>query len=180
MASGEARRRVHAGEHGFERAHFGEKAQVLEGAREAERRARGGLEPLDPLAAKPDLAGLRPREAGDEVEQAGLAGAVRTDQRVEGARGDGEVDAFERGKPAVAQRQAADVENRRLAHGRAPRRGMRQGSRPCGMNRTAITMMSPFTAMRASASGRRISGKRVRMSAPRSGAKGEPIPPSRA
>ena len=52
-------------------------------------------------------------EAGDAVEQRGLAGAVRPDQAADRAAGDVEADVLQRGHAAEADRDAVDREQRR-------------------------------------------------------------------
>ena len=63
----------------------------------------------DQLFAEPDRAHGRPVQAADHVEAAGLAGPVRPDQGVHGARRDGEPDVVQRGDAAEPQRHALDA-----------------------------------------------------------------------
>src|ERR1700722_6998619 len=53
---------------------------MLERPHQAEASDRRGLQPVDPFAFEPDLAGMRFEKATDEVERRALAGSVRTDQ----------------------------------------------------------------------------------------------------
>jgi hypothetical protein len=56
-----------------------------------------------------DAARIRPVLAGDEVEQRGLAGAVRADHADEFAVLDRQVDRIDGGQPAESAREAADL-----------------------------------------------------------------------
>ncbi len=69
-----------------ERAHAEEDLQVLERAREAAPRQLLGHEAGDVLAGKPHPPLRRQVEAGHQVEQRGLAGAIRSDDREHQAR----------------------------------------------------------------------------------------------
>ena len=68
-----------------------------------------GSRPAIFCAAETDLA-LAAVDAAHAIEHAGLAGAVRADQRKQFARFDRERDAVEHGQAAEAQRQAIDLE----------------------------------------------------------------------
>ena len=69
----------------------------------------------DVAAAQADLAGARRQRAGDQIEQRGLAGAVRPDQSVAGAVQQPEVDTL-----AYAQSAEALVQFDRLQCRRRP------------------------------------------------------------
>ena len=59
------------------------------------------------LPLEADLAGVGPIEPGDEIEQGGLAGAVRADDADQLAFGEVEIDGVDRGEAAEAPRQPA-------------------------------------------------------------------------
>ena len=117
-------------------------------------------EPGDVAAEQSDGAGIRQQFAGDQIEQGGLAGAVRADDQPTFPRRDREVDL--RGDVQAPERLAQGADGER-AHGfgsasdigRAAvsgRRSERQaerasraapGTRPSGMNTTIATKMAP-------------------------------------
>ena len=70
-------------------------------------------EAVDPLAAQQDLAGIRRIQAGDDIEQRGLAGAVRADQRLEPRRHHGQRHVGDRPQPPEALVDGAAFEQRR-------------------------------------------------------------------
>jgi hypothetical protein len=82
---------------------------VLERTGEPEPRDRVRRQPGDVALAQADRARAAV-DAADAVEHAGLAGAVRADQRQELARGGGERDVVEHDQPAEPQREALDCE----------------------------------------------------------------------
>ena len=102
----------------LEHAELREAAGELEGAHQATRDEPVGREAADGLAGQPDLAAIGPVEAGDDVEQGGLAGPVRTDQAGEAAGLDAEIDAVEHLDAVEATRQPADREE--FAHASCP------------------------------------------------------------
>src|SRR5207248_357173 len=67
-------------------------------------------QPLDPLAPQHDAPARRAEEAGDDVEQRGLAGPVGPDQAVHLARCDLEGRAVERAHPAEGPLQLLNRE----------------------------------------------------------------------
>jgi hypothetical protein len=67
-----------------EHRHAAEQRDVLEGAREPELGALRGGQAGDVLAAEADVAAVGPVEAGNGVEQRGLAGAVGADHGRDG------------------------------------------------------------------------------------------------
>ena len=103
---------VPAGQEIVQHRHLRKQLAVLEGAREPEPRDRVRLAAGDILAAKADRS-FAVVDAADAVEHAGLAGAVRPDQREQLARLDRKRHAVEHGQPAEAQREAVD---RELSH----------------------------------------------------------------
>ena len=75
----------------FEHAHLPEQPHVLERAGDAGARHLTGLQRQRLGAVEDDAAALRLVEAGDAVEERGLAGAVRADEAGDGAGVDREV-----------------------------------------------------------------------------------------
>ena len=77
--------------------------------------------------------------AGDQVEQRGLAGAIRPNNREDLPLADREAHAIDRGEPAEAPRDLIDCEqaHRRSSVSRSVRAS--QGQRPDGLS-TMITM----------------------------------------
>src|SRR5581483_489411 len=120
------------------------KLAVLEGPREAEPRDLVRRAPRDVGVAEADGAAAAV-DAADAVEHAGLAGAVRADQREQLARRNRERHVLEHGKAAETQAQARNLKlshttsatgdiasppGTSVAH-RPPGRG-RIPARPCG------------------------------------------------
>ena len=87
----------------------------LEGAGEPEPHPRVLRQTGDVGAAQADPAGARRQRSGDQVDQRGLAGAVRPDQRVARAVRQPEVDAIGHPQRAEALAQAKRLQRRRLA-----------------------------------------------------------------
>ena len=108
--------RVRADQHVVEHAQVAEHAAVLEGAREAERGELLGRQAGDVAAREVDAAGVRRVEPGDEIEQRGLAGAVRPDDADQLALGDGERQRVDGGDAAEAARQPLDLAGSAPSH----------------------------------------------------------------
>src|SRR3954463_11765839 len=125
----------------LERAHLSEELQILEGAADAGLRAPGRVPARDVGAAKAYRAARNGERAGDEVEQRGLAGAVRADQAVDRAALDAQVHRIDRGQPAEAAAQARGFE-----------KGLRHCSRkpamPPSPNSITTIRMAPKISMR--------------------------------
>ncbi len=100
---------VAAGQEVVEHRHLREQLAVLEGAREAEPRDLVRLAAGNVRAAEVDFS-LAPIDAAHAVEHAGLAGAVRPDQREQLAGVDRERHAVEHREAAETKRQAVDLE----------------------------------------------------------------------
>ena len=129
-------RQQHVVEHGQAR----EQAGDLERARHAERGAAVALPAGDVLAEQQHLPGARRKNAGDQVEQRGLAGAVRPDDRLAVAGHDLERDAAHGMKAAKALGQPLQFKDGRLAV------GCRVGAHVwflCMGGRTGASMRSP-------------------------------------
>src|SRR5947209_15442225 len=135
--------RMHAGKHVLESRHLAEHADVLERSGEPALRPLPARPSIDRFAVEADVAFALVAEAGDQIEGCRLAGAVWPDQSMHRLRLDMERHAVDRGEAAKAYSEIFKCKERAV-HARAPVRPMRQGTRPCGMNRTAITMMRPL------------------------------------
>lgn len=66
----------------------------------------------DVVAADDGGAGVGPEQRGQDAHERRLAGAVGTEQRVDGAGGDGEVDAVEHAPAAEGLAEAVDADRR--------------------------------------------------------------------
>jgi hypothetical protein len=87
-----------------------EDREVLEGAGDAEAREGVRRQSREILPVKKDLAAGWPEHRADQVEQRGLAGAVRSDQAADLARFDLEAHVLDRGQTAEAFGDADDIE----------------------------------------------------------------------
>src|SRR5882672_2401708 len=98
----------------------------------------------DFVALDPDRTGIGMGGAAEGVEQRGLAGAVRPDNRLDNTAGNLEVNMIQRDKPTEPLGDAACHEYRRLFHhARISRCWMREATdaRPPGAR--TITTMTP-------------------------------------
>ena len=144
----------------FDRGEVGEQLVDLEGARDAELHPLVGREPGDGRAVEQDLPARRPQHAGEQVDEGGLAGAVRSDQGVAGAFLDRERDRIGGDDAAEPLVEASRFQDRR--HGQPPFSGpaalVGAGRRPsCEANLTTgeiqLPMRSrPITTMATSSS----------------------------
>ena len=143
----------------FECGHTGEKADVLEGARDAG--LAGNLVAHHPLEQHRPIAGLhgepadrRLVKAGDAIEDRGLAGAIRPYDCRDLARAGGKRYIVDRQQPAETHGEMLDLDQRR-AH-RAPPAlggwsridGRRCATIPRGRNTMISTMANPKASMR--------------------------------
>ena len=112
-----------ADHHGLQRGEMREQPDVLEGTSDALERALRRTGIRDRMALKNDPARIGGENAGDQVEERGLAGAVRTDQGVNVAGRDLDRKIVEREKATEALGQPFDRETR--ASGRALKHGGR-------------------------------------------------------
>src|SRR5258708_10300254 len=90
----------------LEQGQAAEQRADLEGADETAFDARGARQMGDVLAAQQDASGARLEHAGDQIDEAGLAGAVGPDQRMAGAAFEPEVDVARHPQRAEAPAQA--------------------------------------------------------------------------
>src|SRR5262249_7560100 len=104
-------------------------------------------EPGDILAHEQYLAGGRRQQAGEQIDQRGLACAVRTDHRDELAGVDPEAHVIERAQRTELLADAAGLEQRRHAALRRSlcRRSSARPASPAGKPITMIARMAPST-----------------------------------
>src|SRR5919204_2769701 len=160
--------------------HPRERLHDLEGSGEAEPRDPVGPLARDVMAVEMHMARRGRMHAGDQVDQRGLAGAVRPNEADDLALVDVEADVVDGLEPAEPARDAIQGQKRRhfaIAFVGEPSRI--SASRPLGRNSTSTTMMTPRAAtwmvrkLRQTAS-----SKSSRMTAPIDGPKMVPSPPS--
>src|SRR5690606_22437581 len=89
-----------------------ERAHNLEGTADATLADNVGWEPVDALAGKRDRPCVGRKDAGDHVEQGGLAGAVRADDGEDFAPLHVEADAIDRKQTAEALGRTVDGQER--------------------------------------------------------------------
>ena len=124
----------------FEDGEVAEDLGDLEGADDAEPGTLLRREPVDAGALEPDRAAARRREAGDEMEERGLAGAVRTDHGMELARADLERDTVDRPDAAEVLRDLIETQQAHVGFGRR----CRYPSSPRGKSSTTTTKIRPM------------------------------------
>ena len=105
------RAHVAADHHVLQRRHLGEQPDVLEGARDARLGHLVHRAGLVGLAAELEAAAVGDVQAGDDVEEGGLAGAVGADQAVDLAALDGDAHVGQRLQAAETLADAGDLEN---------------------------------------------------------------------
>ena len=118
---------VTADHHVFQHGHVLEQPDVLERSGHPQFGDDIGLQAVDPLAGatrlEMDVAAGGNIDAGDAVEDRGLARAVGADQRDDLARHDVQADVIDGAQTAEVHGQVLDVENRAgFRHGRRPLR----------------------------------------------------------
>src|SRR5439155_3879606 len=124
-----------------ERRHLGEQLEVLERAADAIVRAARGVPARDVGATKAQPAAGDGQRARDQVEERGLAGAVRSDQAVDRAAFDLEVDRVDR-------EQAAKAAAERYRFEKGFRHWPRNPARPLSPNSITAIRIAPKTSMR--------------------------------
>src|SRR5690606_15304091 len=164
---------VHAGHDVLEHRHLAEQPDVLEGAGDA---GLGNLVRFAPhhlLAVEADGAALRLVEAGDAVEERGLAGAVRSDEAGDGASRDAEIDAVEDGVAGKAEGEAGELQQGRAGHRRCPP----EGQMPLGRSSMMSSRPTAKTSRRKSPTSRSSSGPSTTRKAPSTTPGILPMPP---
>ena len=101
---------VETGQHVLERGELAEEPAVLEGPPDALGRHHVRSETVDALRAEADGAGGQRGMSGDRVEERGLAGAVRADDRAHLAGIDPQEDAGDRSEAAIAHGDVVELE----------------------------------------------------------------------
>src|SRR6266849_1829348 len=132
----------------LKRRQLGKDPDDLEGAPDAFVKDLVRLEPVDPSPLEADLALVTLLDAGDAVEERGLARAVGADQAVDAAGLEAEGDAVHRDDAAESLHHAIHLENGAKAAQRHMVRGRlyfccRTPRMPRGMKSTTMTMMAP-------------------------------------
>ena len=118
----------------------GKQADVLVGAGDAVAGDDIGTQAVDPDVVEVDLASGGMDEGGQAVEQRGFARTVWTDDGMDGAFRQREVDAVDRQQAAVTLADAARPEERTHA---SSRRAMTLGLSPSGLRRTMAITTKP-------------------------------------
>ncbi len=119
----------HRAEHGvLQHAVFHRQRRDLVGPAQPEQRAPRGVQAGHVLAGQPDGARVRALLSGDLLDQRGLAGAVRPDQRVDLALRQVQRDLARGDHGAVGLADPPDLEHR-LSHAAPPRRPARSARR---------------------------------------------------
>ena len=117
----------------------GERLHDLEGAADAGGADLVRAQAVDGFPLENNFAGVRGIDAGDHIEDGGLAGAVRADQAVDVALGDLERRRVHRTQAAERFADRAHFEKR--AHSRSFRASV--GQMPCGRNITTRSSTTP-------------------------------------
>jgi hypothetical protein len=130
---------LHHAQHVLEHGHLLEQPQVLERARDAAQRGAARIDAGERLAAQLDRAGVGREVAGDQVEQRGLAGAVRTDQRGDDAGRQVEVDVVRRDHAAEALVDAREAKDGSGRSQLSPIPPPERGRSVCEANRVGVT-----------------------------------------
>src|SRR2546426_943061 len=127
------------------------------------------------LRVRLDAPGVRREEPRDDVEEGGLAGAVRPDHREDLAGLDAEAHARQRGQRPEPLGDVVDLEDHAVARSREKIR--RSPSRPRGMNRTMTMRTTPMTMKYQSTMDETLSRRIVKKTPPMIGPTRVPRPP---
>src|SRR4051812_415990 len=168
--------RMLADQHVLEHRELVEEADVLESALDAQARALVRRPALDALAVVDDLARGGGHRAADEIEEGGLAGAVRADDRVHAFFRDRQIDAVDGGEAAVALRQPLELEDHRESRARSAR-SRRRSITPCGRKIISRTKSSPYMKRYQSFRKRKRSGRSESTMAPSTAPQNVSMPP---
>src|SRR5688572_4720017 len=183
-----------ADHHVLKNGEIGEEADVLESARNTGRSHMVRLEPGKLASGEAERTGVGGVDAGEDVEERGLARAIRADQAVDLACGNGKRDLVQSLNAAEALGRALDEQKAQATCSSSSRFLTAEGSSPAGRNSITSTSARPKSSMRitsgstsmrpkrASCTGvtvqRRISGTKESSSAPRITPQTLPMPPS--
>src|SRR5262249_28740085 len=149
----------------------------LECLREAQAIDALGGQPRDVLAAEAHHAAARGEQAGHDIEQRGLAGAVGADDREDLPGLDGEADARQRGERAEAFRDVVDLEDHAAARRARREKSWRRPNSPRGMNSTMTMRTPPITMKYQSTTDETLSRRIVKNAPPMIGPTSVPSPP---
>src|SRR5690606_32709377 len=166
---------VPAGHHVLEGRHVREDLQVLERAPdpcggEAVRRQAGEI-----ASVERDAAGARQVDAGEQVQQRRLAGAVRTDDRVHESGIELEGEVLDGVHAAELLRQVFDAQ--RAHRARRPKYVASVGTAPRGKKIIVPIMIAPSTTISYSFTIVSACGSTVRTAAPTTAPKVDAMPP---
>src|SRR6267378_3392560 len=162
---------AHVVEHGDLREDVGD----LERLGQAEAVHALGRQPRDVLAPEADASGVRREQPRDDVEEGGLAGAVRSDHREDLAGLDAEAHVRQRGQRREALGDVVDLEDHAAARAREKIR--RSPSSPRGMNSTMTMRTPPMTMKYQSTTEETLSRRIVKNAPPMIGPTRVPRPP---
>src|SRR5205807_8807022 len=125
-------------------AHVAEQSTDLKAAHQAASRNLVRLEPQQRASIEKNVAAVRRIEAGNEVDERRLAGAVRSDQPADLARRDRKIDVVGCQQPAEAFDQVARFEEGGHGMARPYAWRVRSPNKPVGrINRTSTTSRKP-------------------------------------
>src|SRR5690606_20259171 len=159
----------------LEGAHVEEDLQVLERAPDAGRGERVRRQAGQFASVERDAAGARHVDAGEQVEQRGLAGAVRADDRVNRARVDRKRQSLHRVDAAEFPGEPVDAQS---AHrGLRPSQSPMVGTAPRGKKIIVAIMIAPSTTISYSLTTVRACGRTVSTAAPTTAPKVDAMPP---
>src|SRR5208282_1441449 len=159
----------------FQHGHAQEELQVLKRTRQAASRKQMRREPSDVLAAEPHEAILRRVDARDQIEQCGLAGPIRTDDRENDPRRYAQANVADGAHTAEGDRETLDLEN---CHVRIRRKAPAiPWTIPCRRKIMKPITTMPSTICSYSWSIVRICGSTTRRVAPTNEPMTEPMPP---
>src|SRR5437867_2553972 len=127
------------------------------------------------FAPEADAPRVRREEPRDDVEEGGLAGAVRPDHREDLAGLDAEAHARQRGQRPEPLGDVVDLEDHAVARSREKIR--RSPSRPRGMKRTMTMRTTPMTMKYQSTMDETLSRRIVKKTPPMIGPTRVPRPP---
>src|SRR6267143_240001 len=177
VANGLGRARLGGHAHGVEHGDLREDVGDLERLGQPAAVHALGRQPRYVLAAEAHRSRRRRVQPGDDVEQGGLARAVRPDHREHLAGLDAEADAGERGQRAEALGDVGDLEDHAAARPERHPKSWRSPSRPRGMKSTMTISTPPITMKYQSTTDETLSRRIVKNAPPMIGPTRVPRPP---